>query len=367
MENWIMYAMLFILFIPVGLTLSFIPFFTRKTESFGISISESIYSIPELKKLRWSYTWINLLLWIVITLTVLVFAGSLTEQQLALSIGITIPLFCSLSFVVYYLHHRKMKELKAIHNWSSPKQVVVIDSNFRSQKLTYSSLWFIPHFLLILVTLGMAVFLYDRFPNEIVMQYDFSGNPTNTIQKTPTNVLWPVAIQFFMLVLFIFINYIIGASKQQLDAAQPEKSKQQNIIFRQHWSRFTIIMGFLTISLFSFSLLSQLFSFSYLIISIFLIFFVAIIMIYTIWLSVKVGQGGSRVRISSNNGTAGVESIDEDRYWKLGVIYFNPKDPATFVEKRFGVGWTVNFARPLAWISLGGIILFTVLIIIFVR
>ena len=45
-----------------------------------------------------------------------------------------------------------------------------------------------------------------------------------------------------------------------------------------------------------------------------------------------------------------------DRAWKLGLVYFNPDDPALWVEKRFGVGWTVNFARPGAWLFIAGIL-----------
>ncbi|MEE4639708.1 MAG: DUF5808 domain-containing protein [Wenzhouxiangella sp.] len=45
-----------------------------------------------------------------------------------------------------------------------------------------------------------------------------------------------------------------------------------------------------------------------------------------------------------------------DRAWKLGLFYFNDADPALFVEKRFGVGYTVNFARPGAWAFIGGIL-----------
>ncbi|HBM4220466.1 TPA: hypothetical protein LWK36_002952, partial [Listeria innocua] len=40
-----------------------------------------------------------------------------------------------------------------------------------------------------------------------------------------------------------------------------------------------------------------------------------------------------------------------DAFWKAGVIYFNRNDPALFVEKRFGIGWTINTARPVAWLT----------------
>ena len=39
-----------------------------------------------------------------------------------------------------------------------------------------------------------------------------------------------------------------------------------------------------------------------------------------------------------------------DRYWKLGLFYFNGNDSAVIVEKRWGLGYRLNFARPTAWI-----------------
>ena len=39
--------------------------------------------------------------------------------------------------------------------------------------------------------------------------------------------------------------------------------------------------------------------------------------------------------------------------WRLNHLYFNPGDPALFVPTRTGVGWTLNFGRPLAIFLLG--------------
>ena len=38
--------------------------------------------------------------------------------------------------------------------------------------------------------------------------------------------------------------------------------------------------------------------------------------------------------------------------WR-GMIYYAPEDPALFVPKRWGIGQTLNFARPGAWVFLG--------------
>ena len=63
-----------------------------------------------------------------------------------------------------------------------------------------------------------------------------------------------------------------------------------------------------------------------------------------IWLAITTGQGGSRLGGNSANAT---DRMD-DRYWKLGGIYVNSNDPAIFVERRIGLGWTINFGNPRA-------------------
>jgi uncharacterized membrane protein len=46
-----------------------------------------------------------------------------------------------------------------------------------------------------------------------------------------------------------------------------------------------------------------------------------------------------------------------DRYWKGGVFYVNCDDPALFVDKRFGIGYTLNFGNPWSWAVLVLIVL----------
>ena len=47
--------------------------------------------------------------------------------------------------------------------------------------------------------------------------------------------------------------------------------------------------------------------------------------------------------------------------WKFRVLYFNPDDPALFVTKRYGVGYTLNFGNPWSWAVLVLIVLAVVL------
>ncbi|WP_100377673.1 DUF5808 domain-containing protein [Chryseobacterium geocarposphaerae] len=38
----------------------------------------------------------------------------------------------------------------------------------------------------------------------------------------------------------------------------------------------------------------------------------------------------------------------EPSHWKFGLFYYNKGDKRIFPPKRFGYGWTTNFANPLS-------------------
>jgi uncharacterized membrane protein len=82
-------------------------------------------------------------------------------------------------------------------------------------------------------------------------------------------------------------------------------------------------------------------------------------------LALRTGQGGSRLGSIVETGT----DRSDDRFWKLGAIYVNPRDPSIFVERRFGIGWTINLGNPrglallaaLLAVPVGSIVLATLL------
>jgi uncharacterized membrane protein len=68
------------------------------------------------------------------------------------------------------------------------------------------------------------------------------------------------------------------------------------------------------------------------------------------------------IRIGRTTGSGGDGTPDE--CWKLGMFYCNPADPAIFVEKRFGIGYTFNFGNSAMWLVLGFILLFSLVPVI---
>jgi len=94
--------------------------------------------------------------------------------------------------------------------------------------------------------------------------------------------------------------------------------------------------------------------------------FSLIVLIATAIYAFKVGQSGSRINVDiEDDSIAGITDVDDDKYWKAGIFYVNKDDSSIFVEKRFGVGWTINFANPIGYIILFGPLLLILVITLF--
>jgi uncharacterized membrane protein len=75
-------------------------------------------------------------------------------------------------------------------------------------------------------------------------------------------------------------------------------------------------------------------------------------LISLIWILRKYGQGGS-FREYGSAETPLTGALADNDHWLWGLFYFNRDDSSMMVEKKFGVGYTLNYAKPSA-------ILFTV-------
>jgi uncharacterized membrane protein len=71
--------------------------------------------------------------------------------------------------------------------------------------------------------------------------------------------------------------------------------------------------------------------------------------------------------LRSNRGTSsdssGAAERDDPRNW-VGPIYRNARDPDLFVPKRFGIGRTVNIAKPLGKVIILGPMILALLLFI---
>lgn len=351
-------TLLFTLFLPMVILTSLTPYFTRQTESFGVTVSEEVFHSPDLKRMRKSYAITNVVVQLVLCMAAMFMIGrsSGSSNEVAIWISVYTILSIGLLFGILVFFHKRMKAYKAEHlaNMQIPSVKVTIDMNFRKQKLVISKKWYLIHLVIIAGTFIFTLLNYDLFPDKIIMQYDFQGNPTTLKDKTIGTVFMPVIMQIMMTLLFMFINTVIYRSKQQIDTEHAGVSLEKNRIFRFRNSIFNLFTSLMLILLFCFMQYQMLYPVDPSIVSVVIISVVVLILAGVGILYVTTGQGGSRVKLEAAPSVR--PPRDDDENWKLGMFYFNPDDPSLFVEKRMGYGWTINHARPLAWLLIIGVI-----------
>lgn len=363
-----LFQVLFIL--PICILLIFMPYWTRKTESFGVTFPEKMYHHSHIKTVRkrYSFHMASVSVLIILSLIILSRFLSLSDETTVLYSVIGMVVLFVIGFLYYLYFHHQMKLFKQTNvRTEEKKQVVIVQTSFYTEKKTISNAWYIIPFVMIIGTIVFTQLNYNLFPNKIPMNFNLTGEATSWLEKSEASVLFIPLMQLYLLVLFLFVNIIIRTAKQQTDPNHPKKSLKQNVIFRRRWSGFLFLLGTLMIALFSFIQYALAFGVSQTIQASVLMSVTAFGLLGSIYLSFKMGQGGSRIHIDTESENDHTDSYgDDDKYWKLGMFYVNKNDPSLFIEKRFGVGWSVNFARPLIWIIIGLILVFSIVLILFV-
>lgn len=257
--------------------------------------------------------------------------------------------------IVYW---KKMKKIKGEKGWKVlSKNVVIVETSLRQPKRNskvkalntkhYLILLVIPFIIAILTLIN-----YNNLPELIPVHYNASGVVDKVVEKGTTAAYLNLAGIPFMLVLmvffFVFINKITVNSKSDLFSGKIKGTIEKKLLFKKYASIFTWILALETLIIMAIPQVSILFNLGIEIMTIpMIILFISIGGFLVI--SYYFGQGGRNIKTTEE----GEENYrdDDDRYI-LGSIYYNKNDPALMVEKRIGVGWTVNFAHPIGMIMM---------------
>lgn len=194
---------------------------------------------------------------------------------------------------------------------------------------------------------------YASAPTLIPQHRNFAGQVDRYAVKSIASFFLLVWIQLFMEALLLALALLAVRAKAIPGAADDR--------FRRVWLRG--LFGIRTLALLMFGALAvwltaniRATTVSHNGVLFVVVPFLVIVLGGTLALSLRTGQGGARL------GAPGETATDrsDDRYWKLGVIYVNPNDPSVMVERRFGVGWTINLGNPRAILVLMAILLIPV-------
>lgn len=221
--------------------------------------------------------------------------------------------------------------------------------------------WLGPYLLLAAATAWLAV-RWAAIPERFATHWGFSFEPDGWMAKSVVSIFWPFLAGLGMCALMAVIAYVsprLVASSGRAEAAEHERRMARA-------SRQTLLAtSYFLALLFGLVLLSPLLQATVDVRTVGALivaagFLAAAVLIVYILVALL-----PEVRASARALTAA--DPDGAEHWKWGLVYYNPGDPAVFVTKRLGIGYTLNMARPASWAVLvallGGPLLVTALLI----
>lgn len=323
------------------------PWLTRRNVLFGVVFGDDeIWKDKRAKEIRAHYLTAMIAGTAIISL---LFFASLLYEKLSVADDM-IPYLAGIAAllvygaVVFVVFHAKTISLKAAQGSDAElvKDRVSVETSLSDRQTVISAAWFLLLIPILLAAYGVAVFGFPFMPANLPVHYSFTAVDTWS-PKSWATVLMPLVpgtISTACLFLCCLFTRRAPASVRGNPDAAPKAFR-----FRKYMIVLMIVLTLMAELSFLLTEIGFLVPLSPLIFEIpvvlDLVITAALFIVYFRFVRVKKPKG---------------PILDDDSKWVLGMFYYNSSDPSAFIEKRTGIGYTLNFAKPVAWIFIGGVV-----------
>lgn len=181
-------------------------------------------------------------------------------------------------------------------------------------------------YLLLLLPAAALVLLADSFPSPMPVHWDAAGRPNGFFPRTPLAMAFPLLLVGGILLL---LDVIVASGARTGPASMTEAVRRLLAPIRWILAVTAIPAAF-----------APLWGPTPVLVCAGVMVLVVIVQI----------ARAPRTMPASDDG------------WR-GLFYVNASDPRLIVPKRWGIGWTFNFARPVAWVVFAALLLGPLLIV----
>ncbi|MBM3498201.1 MAG: DUF1648 domain-containing protein [Armatimonadetes bacterium] len=209
----------------------------------------------------------------------------------------------------------------------------------------------------LLVLLGLTVWRYPALPERIPIHWNAAGQADGWTSKSP----WPLASLLVMLAFMHGMLLALVVGMGQLRVRLPAQRAEEYREARERYLRVSaqgmnaLRIGILV--MFSGIIWASVFGIERQAEGVappgmtMVWIGTAILLLSIVWLIARGVQVRREMREIAGPGM--LESAAPTAGWVWGMFYCNRDDPSLWVEKRLGIGWTVNFAHRAAWVIVG--------------
>lgn len=362
MSQWpgeVFYLFQLFLIAITGAVFCWMPSLTRRDIFFAVTVSPDFPRSAEGARIRRSYQ-----LWTgtqTAVAMILVFAGwKLGRPWLAL----TAPYWLLAAALPAFLWARRRAQAHA----TAPSTV-------REAGLQTRTLGALQHPILqtgpFAILLAAAIYLWKRWddiPARFPIHWDFNGVANGWAHKNFAGVFGILLGGAVLCAMLLMMNVLILHATRQISARGAAAERESR--FRR--TQVGVVLGseyFLALLMAGCALLPLLNAESIngmmggiLALSLAFVTIVIVVLAHT-------GQGGERLapEAAATEAAAPVGDRTSDACWKAGIFYVNRDDPAVLVEKRFGLGYTLNFGNPRSWLLLAAVVVVSAALILGLR
>lgn len=347
--------------LPILFLLYIIIFFTQslsgKRQFYGVSLNSDYFDKKEFKYLDKKFKHLITIGFIIFSLITIISIYQFKAYEFASIFPILG--FCIYQFIVFIYTHNRVKTLKQnllakVSDLELKETKIILDTDFINEKnkiiKKYSIYYLIPYLIIVLSSI-YVISQYNSIPNKIPTHWGPTGVPDAYAQKSILSVFSSIFMSLGMGIIIYISSIQSLKSRAKLNPENITESKNSHLYYLNKFAIAFLILNISCEILLVTILIATINGGN---INIYIMWpdtiVVVIASIYLTYLYYK----------SPNKSKNAVYSVDDnDSNWILGTFYNNPNDPSLFVQKRFGVGWTINIG-----ITKGKILFFLPLLIL---
>lgn len=337
----------------VVLVLSWLmPTLTLPTVPFGVRIPPGRTDAPVITARRRRYRW-QVGTFGAVVIVAAVVAPAVTGIPPAGPASLLVLMVC---LVAYVRARAAIIAVKEREKWyEGLRRMTVADTSLRTEPERYPWPLAVPPLLVVIGTAVWGIVRYPSLPDRLPTHFTGSGAADHWAAKSVGTAFLPVFTQVGTTALILAVTWLAFRSRPDLDPDRPAGSAHRHRRFSVQVVASALVLTAL-VDLSALAAAWQIWHPGTRRSPLLVVLPALLGLLVVVVVAIRTGQAGSRLPAGEGgdgegdeDGTAratGVVHADDDRHWRAGLLYVNRADPAVFVQKRFGVGWTINFGNP---------------------
>lgn len=348
-------AVLVITVLALGLIWNGMPTVARVGMLFGVTVSSNFSRSPDGRRILRGYRQI---VWAATGAAIVLLLGAFSAE---VRLGIVFPVVIGLQLVAYNLAVVRANRKAAMHS-VDVQLTREAQLHGRPSLIPGGATTAITQLFLFAFVFACTYIYFDTLPARLPIHWGPSG-PDRWVARTPQNVFG--YLMSLMLVCIVFGIVILGIARGMRRIQALGGAGDAELWHRGFSIRVLVVLQYALIipamlPLVRSDVAQQ--------IARFWGMGILLVIVWAVTTLMRSGQGGTHtVMTTLLEADRPLGDNTPDSCWKWGMFYYNPEDSSLIVEKRFGLGQTLNFANRRSWVVLALLAAPLVLLAIFAR